>query len=123
RELARQFAVSPPTVRESIRALNTMGLVEVRHGSGAYVTAEAAPLLAASLGTILQLEDVSVQEVLRLLGHLNAYTAQLATERATDDDVAAVRQALAAIDAAQSAPAIAAAVVAFARAMLAASHD
>jgi GntR family transcriptional repressor for pyruvate dehydrogenase complex len=123
RELARQFAVSPPTVRESIRALNTMGLVEVRHGSGAYVTAEAAPLLASSLGTVLQLEGVSVQEVLRLLGHLNAYTAQLATERATDDDVAAVRAALEAIEAAQSAPATAAAVVEFARAMLAAAHD
>src|SRR5262249_12725241 len=54
---------------------------------------------------------------------LNTYTAQLAAERATDDDVAAVRQALETIDAAQSAPAIAAAVVEFARAMLAAAHD
>src|SRR5438128_1462452 len=83
RELARRFAVSAPTVREAIRALDAMGLVEVRHGSGAYVTAAAHSLLASSLGTVLQLESVGVQDVLRLMEHLSVYTAQLAAERAT----------------------------------------
>ncbi|MEN9932188.1 MAG: hypothetical protein RIS17_761, partial [Pseudomonadota bacterium] len=38
RELAAQYAVSRPTVREAIIALEVQGLVEVRIGSGAYVT-------------------------------------------------------------------------------------
>lgn len=37
RELAAQFDVSRPTVREAIIALEVQGLVEVRVGSGAYV--------------------------------------------------------------------------------------
>jgi GntR family transcriptional repressor for pyruvate dehydrogenase complex len=37
RELAQQYDVSRPTVREAIIALEVQGLVEVRVGSGAYV--------------------------------------------------------------------------------------
>ena len=37
RELAAQYAVSRPTVREAVIALEVQGLVEVRIGSGAYV--------------------------------------------------------------------------------------
>jgi GntR family hexuronate regulon transcriptional repressor len=37
RELAARFEVSRPTVREAIIALEVLGLVEVRVGSGAYV--------------------------------------------------------------------------------------
>src|SRR5690348_13515148 len=37
RELALEFDVSRPTVREAIIALEAQGLVEVRLGSGAYV--------------------------------------------------------------------------------------
>jgi GntR family transcriptional repressor for pyruvate dehydrogenase complex len=39
RELALSFGVSRPTVREAIIALELNGLVEVRMGSGVYVTA------------------------------------------------------------------------------------
>lgn len=39
RELAQQYAVSRPTVREAVIALEVQGLVEVRIGSGAYVIA------------------------------------------------------------------------------------
>jgi GntR family transcriptional repressor for pyruvate dehydrogenase complex len=38
RDLAEEFAVSRPTVREAMIALDIMGLVEARHGSGIYVT-------------------------------------------------------------------------------------
>ena len=37
RELATQYNVSRPTVREAVIALEVQGLVEVRVGSGAYV--------------------------------------------------------------------------------------
>jgi GntR family transcriptional regulator, hexuronate regulon transcriptional repressor len=38
RDLAEQYGVSRPTVREAIIALELSGLVEVRQGSGVYVT-------------------------------------------------------------------------------------
>lgn len=37
RELARQFEVTTPTVREALRRLEATGVVEFRHGSGTYV--------------------------------------------------------------------------------------
>jgi GntR family transcriptional regulator, transcriptional repressor for pyruvate dehydrogenase complex len=44
RDLAAQLGVSRPSVREALIALEVQGLVEVRMGSGIYVTArEAAP--------------------------------------------------------------------------------
>ncbi len=41
RELAGQFAVSRPTIREAMIALEIAGLVEVRSGSGVYVLGRA----------------------------------------------------------------------------------
>lgn len=43
RELAQTFGVSRPTVREAIIALELDGLVEVRVGSGVYVTSRLPP--------------------------------------------------------------------------------
>ncbi|WP_242120571.1 FadR/GntR family transcriptional regulator [Sphingomonas lacusdianchii] len=42
RDLAETFAVSRPTVREAMIALEIRGLVEARHGSGLYVIATSA---------------------------------------------------------------------------------
>lgn len=35
--LATRFAVAPPTIREALRRLQALGLVDIRHGSGIYV--------------------------------------------------------------------------------------
>ena len=43
RDLAAQLGVSRPSVREALIALEVEGLVEVRMGSGIYVTAREAP--------------------------------------------------------------------------------
>ncbi|KQM21032.1 FadR/GntR family transcriptional regulator [Novosphingobium sp. Leaf2] len=40
RDLAEKFKVSRPTVREAMIALEIRGLVEVRHGSGVYVSGD-----------------------------------------------------------------------------------
>ncbi len=42
RALADRFAVAPPTVREALRRLEAEGIVVLRHGSGVYVSGEAA---------------------------------------------------------------------------------
>lgn len=46
RELAEQFKVSRPTVREAMIALEIQGLVESRHGSGIYVVGAPPPVQA-----------------------------------------------------------------------------
>jgi GntR family transcriptional regulator, transcriptional repressor for pyruvate dehydrogenase complex len=36
-EMARQFGVGHPTLREALKKLETLGVVSIRHGSGVYV--------------------------------------------------------------------------------------
>ena len=43
RELAEQFGVSRPTLREAMIALEMLGMIEARHGLGIYVTGNVRP--------------------------------------------------------------------------------
>lgn len=54
-EMARRFGVGHPTVREALKKLETIGVVEIRHGSGVYVTRSDDVLVLAShdyVGTV-----------------------------------------------------------------------
>jgi GntR family transcriptional regulator, transcriptional repressor for pyruvate dehydrogenase complex len=46
--MARSFRVGHPTVREALRALEALQVVEIRHGSGVYVRV----MPASSAGTL-----------------------------------------------------------------------
>lgn len=46
-EMARRFGVGHPTIRESLKILETMGVVEVRHGSGVFVARSEELLMLA----------------------------------------------------------------------------
>src|SRR3954469_8109251 len=47
-EMARRFGVGRPTIRQALKKLETMGFVEIRHGSGVYVTRSEEVLVLAS---------------------------------------------------------------------------
>jgi GntR family transcriptional repressor for pyruvate dehydrogenase complex len=47
-EMAKRFGVGHPTVREALKRLETIGVVEIRHGSGVYVTRSDDVLVLAS---------------------------------------------------------------------------
>src|SRR5919204_923013 len=47
-EMARSFGVGHPTLREALKKLETMGVVEIRHGSGVYVTRNHDVLVVAA---------------------------------------------------------------------------
>src|SRR5438128_2243891 len=46
--MARQFRVGPPTLREALRKLETVGVVDIRHGSGVYVNRAADSLVISN---------------------------------------------------------------------------
>lgn len=91
-ELAAHFEVSQPTVREALRVLEAMGLVEVRHGSGAYVTGDPAQFIATSLHTLLQIDRVGLIEVFEMRGALAVYSAARAVRCATEEDLDLIEQ-------------------------------
>jgi len=47
-EMARRFGVGHPTVREALKKLEAMGVVEIRHGAGVFVSRSQEVLLLAS---------------------------------------------------------------------------
>ncbi len=53
-ELAQTFGVAPPTVREALTRLETLGLVEVRHGVGVYVGNTVLAELLEAVRAMLQ---------------------------------------------------------------------
>lgn len=123
RELALKYQVSNPTVREAIRGLSLLGLVDVRHGSGAYVKADFASLIALTLGSAIQLDNLGINDVLGVTGSLVEFTAVSAARAATPADRAALRDAIAGLDKAQSSAVAAEAVRAFYKALTTAAHN
>lgn len=94
-QLMAQLGVGRSTVREAIRALAHEGLLEVRQGDGTYVRAAAvAEPLAA------RLRQAKVSEVHEVRRALELEVVALAAERRADDDLAVIRQWLAARSAA-----------------------
>jgi DNA-binding FadR family transcriptional regulator len=94
KQMAEAYGVSGATVREAIRGLTTSRLIEVRHGSGAYVTADTDQLIGLSMRSMIRLEQIGVTELLGVLGALNCYAAELASQNATVGDLEFLDQAL-----------------------------
>lgn len=71
-EMARRFGVGHPTIREALTKLETMGFVQIRHGSGVYVSRSEDVLVVASpdfAGTVtrkLLLDLINVRMPLEL---------------------------------------------------------
>jgi DNA-binding FadR family transcriptional regulator len=63
RDLAERFEVSRPTVREALRALSVLGVIEIRHGGGAVVSSLDAAELLGPLNFFLSLSDISVEQL------------------------------------------------------------
>lgn len=86
RALADLLGVSRPTMREAMSALEAMGFVVTRHGSGTYVTSLSAEVLAGPLTFVLDVNHMALDnlfEVRVLLEMGAAQAAALAVDEAT----------------------------------------
>ena len=90
RELAVRFGVSRPTVREALRALSILGVIEIHHGGGAFISALDATNLLGPLNFFLSLSDVSVEKLYQARRLIEGETCALAAERITAEDLAAL---------------------------------
>lgn len=99
RDLARQFSVSLSSVREAISMLVSAGLVETRAGRGTFVAFEP-PINHQRVGPPLTRAEVEDLVDARLL--IEVRLAELAAERATDEQLAALLDAVEHMDAASA---------------------
>src|SRR3982750_4429877 len=65
RELAEQFGVSRVTVRDALRALEAMGLIEVRVGArgGAFVTVPSGSLMGQAMSDMMLMQALSADDI------------------------------------------------------------
>lgn len=93
RELAEAFQVSRGVVREAIKILNGMGLVESRQGSGIFVQSDPAPIISRALTISLRREERMVQQIYEIRSALETLAAHAAARHHTATSIAQLRQA------------------------------
>ncbi len=96
-ELCKQLGISRPTVRMALRTLETRGLVSTRHGVGVQVTDRTRQAVTDSIELMLLRGGASPRDMLEVRLLLECQGAVLAADRATNDDLAAIAETVAAL--------------------------
>ncbi|WP_314219876.1 FadR/GntR family transcriptional regulator [Streptomyces zaehneri] len=100
RDLAVELGISRSSMREAIRALTVLGVLEARHGSGIYVTALEAGDLLDTFGVVADLSrGPRLVELLQVRRILESTATALAAARITPERLAVVEGHLAAMNA------------------------
>jgi DNA-binding FadR family transcriptional regulator len=95
-DLAERLGLSRNSLREAVKALSLIRVLDVRQGDGTYVTSLAPQLLLDALNFIVDFHrDDTVLEFFEVRRILEPAATALAALRMTDDDVRALRKVLA----------------------------
>ncbi|MGC3003596.1 FadR/GntR family transcriptional regulator, partial [Streptomyces sp. G35A] len=124
REFAARLGISRSSMREAIRALTVLGVLEARHGSGVYVTRLETGDLLETFGVVADLSrGPRLAELLEVRRALESTATALAAARITPERLAEVGGHLAAMEATDDPEEILAHDLAFHRAIAAAAGN
>ncbi|WP_241737607.1 FadR/GntR family transcriptional regulator [Neptunicella marina] len=93
RELADKLGVSRPTIREAMIALELSGVIEIRTGSGIYVTQQKQPVERE-----LSDKGIGLFEIMEIRYIIEAEACALAASRITDEQLTRLREAVRAME-------------------------
>ena len=88
RELASRLGVSRPSVREAMRQLELMGVIESRQGAGAFVKEVSDEDLVQPLALLLRGRKHLLRDILETRKVIEPQLARLAAQQAMPSDVA-----------------------------------
>lgn len=93
REFAEVLGVGRPAVREAYRALELIGILEIRKGKqgGAFITEQDHRLVTQTLGDLIRLRQVGMAELTDARLILEKDVAELAIRRVVAEDIAKLR--------------------------------
>lgn len=94
-ELARRFKVGHPTVREALKKLETIGVVEIRHGSGVFVGRNQDSLLLSNPIFHTAVSKKLLLDLIEARTPVELTSVALAAANASEADIADMRQLLA----------------------------
>jgi DNA-binding FadR family transcriptional regulator len=92
RQLAETLQVGRSAVREALAALDLLGIVDIRPGSGTYLRGNSSDLLPRTINWGLMLGQPRTLDLVEVRQYLEVISAQLAAARATEEDIAAIGQ-------------------------------
>ena len=84
RDLAASMGVSRSSLREALRALTVLGVTEMRHGAGTYVSSLEPDLLVRHLSFVLSLSEHASDQLFEARKVVEPAIAALAAERIDD---------------------------------------
>jgi DNA-binding FadR family transcriptional regulator len=87
RDLAEKFLVSRTSVREALRALESLGLVEIRPGEGTFVREVSVESLVQPLALVLASQREATAELFEARRLIEPLIAGLAATRAKPDEI------------------------------------
>ncbi len=88
RQLIEILDISRPTLREALRALSMLGVIESRHGGGAFVTDLEARTLLAPLDFFLSLSETNFGDAFESRRIVEIEIVRKAAKQATEADIA-----------------------------------
>jgi GntR family transcriptional regulator, transcriptional repressor for pyruvate dehydrogenase complex len=95
RELAAMMQVSRPSLREALRALAIMNIIEIRQGDGTYVTSLEPELLMSHLDFVFVLADATFLELFEARKILEPGIVAMAATRISDSEIAKLEDCVA----------------------------
>jgi GntR family transcriptional repressor for pyruvate dehydrogenase complex len=93
-EMARRFGVGHPSVREALKKLETMGVVEIRHGSGVYVSRSHEVLVLASPDFTGTVTRKMLLDLIQARIPLEMHSVAQASQNASKEDLEEMRRLL-----------------------------
>jgi DNA-binding FadR family transcriptional regulator len=94
RHLAERFGVSRGSIRDALRTLETIGLLETRHGQGTFPHELSVDRLVAPLASVMAYRADLQGELLDVRRMFEPAVARVAALRATDEDLADLQRIL-----------------------------
>jgi GntR family transcriptional regulator, transcriptional repressor for pyruvate dehydrogenase complex len=98
RELATRLGVSRPVIREVLRALAAIGVIEIRHGFGSMVRKPDFSELGDLFTMMLAQQAEMVDDIMEARIAIERQAIRLACKRSTPTDIAALQRALGLIE-------------------------
>lgn len=86
-ELMKELNVSRNSLREAMKILSAIGVVEIRRGDGTYVCNEVKPSFIDTISYSVLLESSSAEELIEFRQTLDEDVLHMAVRRATDEDI------------------------------------
>ena len=94
RVLTEQFGVSRGSIRDAFRMLETIGLIETRHGRGTFPRELTVDRLVAPLASMMTYQHDLQDELLDVRRMFEPAVARVAATRATEEDFADLQRIL-----------------------------